>query len=199
DLEPLLLHRGRLGQGLLGAQALGLDVVAEHVHQRDRVRGRRNALGRHLLHARDRGDDLIQLRRQVIKLLIRQGKPGELGQVRNVITGNGHGLHPRVRPAPGRQDKPPGAQGAPGGASAAPAAARAAWGPSSSSTRNPAPSSTGTPSARALSYFEPGLSPATTKLVLADTEEATLPPSAVTAPPASSRLSPASGPVTTTV
>src|SRR5581483_9933731 len=77
------------------------------------------------------------------------------------------------------------------------ATARAASGPSTSRTRSPASSSTGTPSVSALSYLEPGLSPATTKLVFFDTEDVTLPPSPVTASLASSRVSPSSDPVST--
>src|SRR5262245_44140380 len=66
-----------------------------------------------------------------------------------------------------------------GGASyPAEAASPAAAGPSESSTRRPASSRTGTPSDAALSSFEPGLSPATTKLVFFDTEPDTFPPRA---------------------
>ena len=66
------------------------------------------------------------------------------------------------------------------------AAALAASGPSASSTRRPSSSSTGTPSEAALSSFEPGLSPATTKPVFFETEPETLPPSASMAAAASS-------------
>src|SRR5262249_46881958 len=79
------------------------------------------------------------------------------------------------------------------------AAARAASGPASRRVRSPGSSSLGTPSATALSYLEPGLSPATTKSVFFDTEDATLPPRPVTASLASSRVRPASVPVITTV
>src|SRR5215468_3745335 len=79
------------------------------------------------------------------------------------------------------------------------AAAPAAAGPSSRRRRSPASSRTGTPSVSALSYFDPGLSPATTKLVFFDTEDAVLPPSAVTASAAWSRVNPASVPVITTM
>src|SRR5262249_34591965 len=53
------------------------------------------------------------------------------------------------------------------------AAARAASGPASRRVRSPGSSSVGTPSAMALSYLEPGFSPATTKSVFFDTEDAT--------------------------
>src|SRR5579875_105302 len=68
------------------------------------------------------------------------------------------------------------------------ARAAAAAGPSRSSTASPSSPRTGTPSACALSSLEPGLSPATTKLVFFDTEPATFPPSSVIAWVASSLL-----------
>src|SRR5260221_14253465 len=66
------------------------------------------------------------------------------------------------------------------------AASAAAAGPSTSSTARPASSRTGTPSEAALSSLEPGLSPATTKLVFLDTEPDTFPPLASMASAASS-------------
>src|ERR1700744_6280245 len=54
-------------------------------------------------------------------------------------------------------------------------------------------------SSTALSYLKPAFSPATTKLVFLETEDETLPPAARTASAASSRLSPGSVPVITTV
>ena len=56
------------------------------------------------------------------------------------------------------------------------ATARAASGPSASSTFRPSSSRIGTFSDTALSYFEPGESPTTTKPVFFDTEPLTLPP-----------------------
>src|SRR6185437_13370594 len=53
---------------------------------------------------------------------------------------------------------------------------RAASGPSASSTAKPAGARPGTPTCSALSYLEPGLSPATTNEVFFDTEPVTLPP-----------------------
>ncbi len=50
-----------------------------------------------------------------------------------------------------------------------------------------------------MSYFDPGLAPATTKSVFFDTEPATFPPRRCTASAASSLVSPSSVPVITTV
>ena len=63
----------------------------------------------------------------------------------------------------------------------------AASGPSSRSTRKPSSSRIGTFNDTALSYFDPGVSPTTTKLVFFDTLPVTLPPRAVIASVASSR------------
>ena len=65
-LEPLLLHRGRLAEGFFRGEARDRLVVAEHVGQAGRVRGRRDALGGDLLDLRDGRDDLIQLGRQMV-------------------------------------------------------------------------------------------------------------------------------------
>src|SRR3984957_14952394 len=62
DLEPLQLHRGRPGQGLLRGQAADWLVGAEDVGKAGRVRGWRDAVRRDLLHLRDRRDDLVELR-----------------------------------------------------------------------------------------------------------------------------------------
>src|SRR5699024_6011296 len=77
------------------------------------------------------------------------------------------------------------------------AAAVAAWGPSSSSVRNPASSSTGTPSCTAFSYLEPGAYPATTNAVFFETDPAARPPRAMIASFASSREMVGNDPVTT--
>src|SRR5215471_2621200 len=92
---------------------------------------------------------------------------------------------------PGSEPQPPGSR--------EPAASCAAAGPWSSSTPSPASSSTGTPSATALSYFDPALSPATRKSVFFDTDPVTFPPRLVIASAASSRVIPSSVPVMTTV
>src|SRR5436190_8827595 len=95
-----------------------------------------------------------------------------------------------------------GHQGAPGAASAScafSATALAASAPSASRTCRPASSSTGTPSESALSYLLPALSPATTKSVFFDTDDATLPPRPVISSLASSLVRPGRVPVSTTV
>jgi hypothetical protein len=74
-----------------------------------------------------------------------------------------------------------------------------ASGPPASRAWSPASSRILTPSSTALAYLEPGSSPATTKFVFFDTDDATLPPAARTASAASSRLIPGSVPVITTV
>src|SRR6266480_236166 len=93
-----------------------------------------------------------------------------------------------------------GHQGAPGAASCAfSATARAASAPSVSRTCRPASSHTGTTSESALSYLLPALSPATTKSVFFDTDDATLPPRPVISSLASSLVRPGRVPVSTTV
>src|SRR6266571_3218161 len=101
---------------------------------------------------------------------------------------------PRVVPKQGRH------RAGPGYPPCAPAATfRAASGPWLSSSSNPASESTGTPNWTALSYFDPGLSPATTKSVFFDTDPVTFPPRSWTASFAESLLYPSSDPVMTTV
>src|SRR3954470_24307305 len=78
------------------------------------------------------------------------------------------------------------------------ASSRAASGPDSLSTWKPCSSRIGTLRETALSYFDPGLPPTTTKAVLFDTDDAALPPRARIASLAPSRLYDASDPVTTT-
>src|SRR4029450_10072987 len=68
---------------------------------------------------------------------------------------------------------------------------------SNKTSKASAPLSTGTFSSTALSYFDPGDSPTTTKLVFFDTEPATLPPRDVMASTAESRVYPSREPVTT--
>src|SRR3954468_14152410 len=70
-------------------------------------------------------------------------------------------------------------------------------GPLFSSRRKPSSSRIGTPSSTALSYFDPGESPATTYAVFFDTELAAFPPRATMASLASSRENTVSDPVTT--
>ena len=71
--------------------------------------------------------------------------------------------------------------------------------PVSRSLWNPASSSTGTPSSSALVTFDaPGPSPTTTAVVFPDTLPGDLPPRALMAASASSRVKPSSVPVTTT-
>src|SRR5690606_39629251 len=60
--------------------------------------------------------------------------------------------------------------------------------PSASSCSNASPDTIVTPSLTALSYFDPGLSPATTTLVFFETEEVIFPPRALTAAAALSRV-----------
>src|SRR5262245_58189890 len=79
------------------------------------------------------------------------------------------------------------------------ATSRAASGPRSRSTRRPSSSRTGTPSETALSYLDPGDSPATRKSVFLETEPVTLPPRSPSASLTSSREKVSSEPVTTTV
>jgi hypothetical protein len=50
------------------------------------VRGRRDALGGDLLDLRDRRDDLVELRRQMVELGVGQRDPGQPGQVREYAT-----------------------------------------------------------------------------------------------------------------
>ncbi len=75
----------------------------------------------------------------------------------------------------------------------------ASGGPSSSSRRKPSSSSRVTPSSSARGSFEPGFSPTITKLVFFETLPVILPPRAVTAAAASSRVNPSSPPVSTKV
>src|SRR5262249_32175787 len=89
--------------------------------------------------------------------------------------------------------------GWPSSAGAFSATARAASAPSATSTRSPASSSTGTPSESALSCLLPAVSPATTKSVFFDTQDATLPPRPVISSLASSLVRFGSVPVSTTV
>src|SRR6478735_10444716 len=66
--EALVLDRRGTGQRLLRGEARSLDVLAEHVGDRDRVRGRRDVLGGDLVDGRDRLQDHRQLRSQVVEL-----------------------------------------------------------------------------------------------------------------------------------
>src|SRR6266567_5510061 len=75
-LEPLLLHRGRLGERFGGSQARDRLVVAVHVGQAGRVRRRRATLGGDLLDLRDGRDDLIQLGRQMVEFGVAERDPG---------------------------------------------------------------------------------------------------------------------------
>src|ERR1700722_9620740 len=93
--EPALLGRRGLGEhGLLG-QARHLDVVPEDVDHRDRVGHRGYPVGGDLLDPRDRGDDDVQLLGEVLEFSLGQGQPGQLGQVRYLVTGNRHRGNPR--------------------------------------------------------------------------------------------------------
>src|SRR6202012_2692711 len=87
----------------------------------------------------------------------------------------------------------------PGSSAGSGSGGRTASGPSDNRVLKPASSRIVTPTSTALSYLEPGLSPATTKPVFFDTDPVTLPPAARTASAASSRLSSGSDPVITTV
>src|SRR5579863_4124053 len=102
-LEPLQLHRGRPGQGLLRGQAADWLVGPEDVGKAGRVGGRRDAVRRDLLHLRDRRDDLVELRCKVVKLFVAEREPGQPGQVSDLVAGNRHGLHPRADGQPTRK------------------------------------------------------------------------------------------------
>ena len=78
-------------QRLLRRQAGSRLVGAEHVGQAGRVRGRRDAVRRDLLHLRDRRDDLVELRGKVVKLFVAEREPGQPGQVSDLVAGNRHG------------------------------------------------------------------------------------------------------------
>ena len=62
------------------------DVLAEHVGDRDRVRGRRDVLGGDLVDGRDRLEDHRELRRQVVELGVVEVDAGEVGQVAHLVT-----------------------------------------------------------------------------------------------------------------
>src|SRR5215469_12755117 len=104
DAEPALLGEGCAGQRLVLGQARQEDVVTEHVDDRNRVSHRRDPLGRDLLHPRHCADDLVKLAGKMIELSVTQGQPGEPGQVRDLVPGDGHERHP-MGPARG-QPKP---------------------------------------------------------------------------------------------
>src|ERR1700729_1766597 len=98
-LEALQLDLGRAAERLFRRQAGSRLVVAEHVGQAGRVRGRRNAFRRYFLHLRDRRDDLVELRGQVVELFVAEREPRQPGQVGHLVTGNGHAHNPRARRA----------------------------------------------------------------------------------------------------
>src|SRR5262249_56384824 len=102
DPEPLLLYGGCLAQDGFRVQARHQRVLAEHVDQRNRVRGGRDAVRGDLLDPGHRGDDHVKLRGQVIQFILGQGEPGEPGEVCDVVTSDWHGCNPRVR-APARR------------------------------------------------------------------------------------------------
>ena len=82
------------GEDLVARQARADLVGAEAVGHRDGVARRRHQ--RHLLgraglgHPRDAGQDHVELRRQVIELLVRQREPGQSRQVGDLLAGEAH-------------------------------------------------------------------------------------------------------------
>ena len=67
-------------------------VGAEHVGQRQRVRGRRHVVGGRVADGGDRVEDHRQLRGQVVKLRVGEVDPRQVGEVRDLLTRDvGHG------------------------------------------------------------------------------------------------------------
>src|SRR5690606_3216236 len=98
DAEALLLGGGRPGEGLLGREGRPYLVGPVDVGQRQRVRGGRDVLRGDLLHPRDRGDDLVELGREMIELIVGERQPGQPGEVLDLVTGDGgHDEKPFLR------------------------------------------------------------------------------------------------------
>src|SRR4029453_1014863 len=153
------------------------------------MRGRRDVLRCHFTDPGYRADDDVELRGIVIQFVLAQVEPGQMGRMGRLVAGDGrHGAtcfvrwsgnpailgrgHCRARPrflaktviterirAGDHSER----------------SANAASGPPDSSVSNPASSKIGTPSCTALSCFDPGLSPTTTKSVFWDPHPGPLP------------------------
>ncbi len=102
-----------LRQHTISGQRRDNHILTKHIDQLSRVRGRRNADGRHLLHARDSSDDHIELPGEVIELVIGERQPGQLGEVGDLVAGNGHSGHLRGELATGPTSKATSASGRP--------------------------------------------------------------------------------------
>ena len=85
--DPAVLGRGSTGEDDVARQARTGDVGAHDVGHRDRVRRRRDLLDRGLPHLGDGVEHGGQLTGEEIELLVGHRQPGEVRQVRHLVTG----------------------------------------------------------------------------------------------------------------
>src|SRR5688572_10394164 len=90
DLEAAVLDVGRGRERILLRQALPHLVLAEDVHERERMRGRLDPLGGDVAHARGMLEDLRELRAEPLDLVIGERETGQARNVTDFVGGQGH-------------------------------------------------------------------------------------------------------------